>query len=345
MNRNEKLLEAIGQIDDSLVLDAMEAGNVSGGKVIHMQQKARKKKAQARKAAVFRFQGALAACAVLAICLGIYGLLAAQGMLIGPFGKKASTEMAVESTADMARAMPEEAVSQEAAPVAEEAAVPEAAFEVAAYEAAEEEKKAVTEEAPVKEEKVTEVTADEKAEPVTVETESTETVETEIETVEADPEVEVIGNEMELALLKEPMVMSLRPVAEEVSGTELAEEPTEEENSPLLKAALFETAGTDVTLTYSNDYETAAVTYGSLYTLELQTEEGWTTVPALENIAWEMSLHILEPGKTAKETVLLSVVYGDLQAGHYRLVKNCTVEHTDQDAEEIVIYTEFDIVK
>ena len=342
MNRNEKLLDAIGQIDDSLILDAMEAGNTGKAKVVSIQEGSKriqgKKKSSRKRAAILRFQGALAACAVLAICLGIYGLLAAEGLLIGPFEKKSSAEMAVERTADMVRAVPEEAATIEAAPAAEEVTVAEAAvseatettMEMAVFEAPQEQ--AVAEEA---------------AEVVIAEAESVEAepAETEVDTEGADPEEEGVVSEIELALLQEPMVMSLRPAAEEVSGTEVSGEPAEKEEVPLLKVALLETAGTDVTLTYSNDYETATVTYGSMYGLEMQGEDGWTDVPTLENIGWNTMLYILEPGKTSKETHLLSVVYGDLQAGHYRLVKNCTVEHEDREPEEIVIYTEFDIVK
>ena len=325
MNRNEKLLDAIGQIDDSLILDAMEAGN---GKVVSIQEGrknvGRKKKSSTKRAAVLRFQGALAACAVLAICLGIYGLLATEGLLISPFAKKADTKMAVERTADMARVMPEEAAApaKQEAPVTEavsEAKVSETSLEAAAFDGQEEQA--------VAGEMTAIVTTETK---IVEESAATESVETEVGIEGEDPEVEAIVAEMELALLQKPMVMSLRPAAEEVLP---------------LQASLSEADGTDVTLTYSNNYETATVTYGSMYTLELQGEEGWTEVPTLENIGWNAMLYILEPGKTSKETLLLSVIYGDLQAGHYRLVKNCTVEHEDQEPEEIVIYTEFDIVK
>lgn len=79
MKRSEKLLDAIGQIDDRLVEKAADAGaapaDIAG----------KKEKKRHKRAALYRWQGALAACAVMAVCAGVFGLLARSGILLSPF--------------------------------------------------------------------------------------------------------------------------------------------------------------------------------------------------------------------------------------------------------------------
>ena len=394
MNRNEKLLEAIGQIDAELILEAQNAGKTAQAPIVSIHDKkksavGKQKKQRNQKAAVLRFQGALAACAVLAICFGVYGMLAYNGLLISPFSKKSDsaeyTRITTESAmdmADMAAAPAEKAAESPAAsnqmPEAKtaketgnEAVIPEEAEEAAAEEAAAEEaaEEAVDTSSSEAKSSAQENIKSESAAEEPAENESAagkagsgeiQTQETETESgaaaggLEESIGQEAVTGEIEVALLQEPMVLSLRgndgvSVAaegtenEEISGNETT--PVQELSAVKLEAKLLKTEGTEVTLGYSNLYTDAAVIYGSMYELEQQTARGWIKVPVLDGIVWVDILYELEPGKTAKETIRLTTMFGELPTGHYRLVKNCIADHADQTQEEIVIYTEFDIIK
>ncbi|MDO4292284.1 MAG: hypothetical protein Q4C65_03535 [Eubacteriales bacterium] len=80
MKKSEKLLDAIGEIDDKYIMDAAaepergrENGKMPGKKT-------------GRKRLPFGWQRALAACAALAVCVGLAALLQTRGLLIGPAG-------------------------------------------------------------------------------------------------------------------------------------------------------------------------------------------------------------------------------------------------------------------
>ena len=112
-----------------------------------------------------------------------------------------------------------------------------------------------------------------------------------------------------------------------------------------MASKLVKISGTDVTVSFSTQYAEATVTYGTAYGLERQTADGWTKVSEKENVAWTDIQYELEAGKSATETVRLSSIFGTLENGHYRLVKNCTVTAADQSQKELTVYTEFDITK
>lgn len=373
MNRNEKLLEAIGQIDDKLILDAEKAGAAKKAAV------ASGKKKTGKKVTYIRYRNALAACAVLAICLGIYGLLAMEGMILSPFKEADSaegTQIATETTMDMASVT----TADEAAPTEEKAVAEEAAVEEVPAEAADGTAEAAavdsSDTAAAGETVVSDanssigsdsdskkqsdsrqgdgntvstsenVAATETAEAEKENTEKSESAVKETEdtgeTENGDAVTESIG-QMELAAAQEPMVMTLGLEDEEISGNEVQQ--IQDLPVPKLEAKLLKTTGANVTLSLSNQYTDATVTYASMYELEQQTLDGWNTVAPKDNVAWVDILIELEPGKSSTETVRLANMFGELEAGHYRLVKNCTVTAADSAEERIVIYTEFDIAK
>lgn len=378
MNKNEKLLEAIGMIDDHLIMEAQNAGKTAQTPIVSINDRKkasvlRQKKHRIQKAAVLRFQGALAACAVLAICFGIYGMLSGGSLLISPFsGKEKAAEYAritTESTTDMAAAVTEDAAqvpdasnkASEAKSVRETGsgtAIPEVLVEEAAEEEASD-TSSFTAESSVQESVKAESAAEEPADSgAAAQKESGNTGEEPIQEAQTksicvEAETEAVSGETELALLQEPMVLSLRGTdsvsveegaeKEQISGNETT--ASQETAVVKLEVKLLKAAGTEVTLGYSNLYNEEIVTYGSMYELEQQTAKGWLKVPVLDGIAWVDILYELEPGKTAKETIRLTTMFGELPTGHYRLVKNCMVDHADQTQEEIVIYTEFDIIK
>lgn len=349
MNRSEKLLEAIGQIDDRLILDAEKSG---GGAVGTTAQKAVRRKKRKKKAAVLRYQPVLAACAVLAVCLGIYGVLTANGLIISPFGggsdsaqeSKITAEVTTDTTMDVAEA-------EDAAYAVEEAAEEEAAEPAEASEETTGQEAAAQDSSTDSAGKESQQSNGQGAEVVTesAKQESASAEETAgKETAPAVPECETETSSeeenagIELALAQEPMVMSLDPEADDVSGNDTGQNQNLAAVS--LTAKLVRTSGADVTLSLSNQYTDAMVTYGSMYELEHKTKEGWNEVAPKDNVLWVDVLYELEPGRSTTETVRLATMYGELEAGHYRLVKNCTVIAADQTEEKIVIYTEFDIV-
>lgn len=128
MKKSEKLLDAIGQIDDRLVEAAAEAG----AERKEITGKVKKRKKMRKKAALYRWQGALAACAVMAVCVGIFGFLTRSGMLFGPFGASFSQapvgnqEIAMDQDA-AGVSMPEGAAMEAAAEEAKGAAADDAA--------------------------------------------------------------------------------------------------------------------------------------------------------------------------------------------------------------------------
>ena len=139
---------------------------------------------------------------------------------------------------------------------------------------------------------------------------------------------------------QEPMILSLRP-EEEVSDNDMPE--ICELPAAAIKSEWVKTAGTDVTVSYSNQHSEAVLEYGSRYALEYETANGWEAIPVKENVSWIEVLYALEPGKSEKETVRLESAFGTLKSGHYRLTKNAALVYSDQTEDEIVLYTEFDL--
>lgn len=117
MKESEKLLDLIGQIDDRLVEEAADAGAARTDIIIRDGKKRQK------KAAFYRWQGALAACAVMAVCIGVFGLLERSGMLSAPFetdssraageNKEAAMDGAAAEIATIEGAAIEKAVAEE----------------------------------------------------------------------------------------------------------------------------------------------------------------------------------------------------------------------------------------
>ncbi len=87
--------------------------------------------------------------------------------------------------------------------------------------------------------------------------------------------------------------------------------------------------GNKVTVEYNNNSDKEYL-YGDYYYLQKNINGEWYQIPvALSNYAFNDIAHILNPGGNAKFTCNLTM-YGELEAGHYRIVKEN-------------LYTEFDI--
>lgn len=138
---SEKLLDAIGQIDDKLIEAAAKVREETGGTDWATAGKKRHRTKAGGfltgRKAVLRWQGALAACAALAVCIGLIGLLNRSSALPGPYfgGKGSKDESAVgvdTGGMDMAPRAQETALADEAGAGAVPAAISEEAGEMPA---------------------------------------------------------------------------------------------------------------------------------------------------------------------------------------------------------------------
>lgn len=119
MKRSERLLDAIGQIDDGLVEAAAKAGKAVGvpAKTTGRRKGKKGRRKNPGRPRILLWQGALAACAGLAVCVGLIGLLNRNGLLLWPGSDDtAKSEMAAQDSA---------ALAEEAAGGADDAAAQE----------------------------------------------------------------------------------------------------------------------------------------------------------------------------------------------------------------------------
>ncbi len=95
-----------------------------------------------------------------------------------------------------------------------------------------------------------------------------------------------------------------------------------------------QTVSTDVdtlTLTIRNQSDTE-YTYGVMSQIETEIDGVWYVVPPKEEIMWIAIACILEPGGTNEESVTIKDFYGNLEKGHYRVVKTFSSESGSLDA-------------
>lgn len=105
MKRSERLLDAIGQIDDGLVEAAAKAGKAVGvpAKTTGRRKGKKGRRKNSGRPRILLWQGALAACAGLAVCVGLIGLLNRNGLLLWPGSDDtAKSEMTARDSAALA---------------------------------------------------------------------------------------------------------------------------------------------------------------------------------------------------------------------------------------------------
>lgn len=307
MKRSEKLLDAIGQIDDRLVEEAARAG------------KERQEGKKYRKKTLYRWQGALAACALIAVCVGIFGILKQSGMIFGPYGEKAAdtAEMALEdSGVSMAvqveadpTAGPEAAVTsndEAAAPNAGE--MPEAEIEPYAQAAEEKEPKP------------------------------------ELAAAEAVPEalsenadqsrMAAAGNQDQNPAAKEAGLSQSESIAD--GGLTLAD------GSDQVTVSVKEISAERVTFILENRGD-ESICYGEAYELERLLGESWEKVQPKKVLIWNDGGYETKPGGSNEVVVNIGSAYGKLEPGQYRIVKEYWLESNagTADYEKYPVYAEF----
>lgn len=344
MKKSEKLLDAIGQIDDSLVEEAALAGKkeaavLKGMKSAPVEHKKKRKK---KSAAIYRWQGALAACAVLAVCVGIFGLLNSQGLILSPFDRNEAADTAEEA------AFEEEAAKQEiSAEVTGDVAMGENQEKTSvtnfydkgmgsAEQVTAGEKDSASEEIKSQAEQEADAKASTKPEDETLpqqiqttEMQQSESGETEVQA----GQLPMIASELE----GEP-VFEGEPAESTEESTE-SEQGTEEAVN--VKVTLTGFSSGILTFEISNRETSKTLYYDSDYYLEQKSGDEWTKVVPVGDGAWEDVRTFVDPQMSREEEVDISALYGDLQPGKYRLVKSCQIGQENQK-EAYTLYVEFE---
>lgn len=377
MKKSEKLLDAIGQIDDRLVEEAAKSGRMDGmaaaeetdgdskqglqadekkgvradaaGKNAGGRKKAlRGKKKNKSGYKIYRWRGAVAACAVLAICVGVLGLLNREGLLLGPFGfgsssnKEAAADTALSGAMDSGAAWDAASADSAAADLpAENAEAPAEGVQTAsdqtagspdAMEAQPEghaaEEAAPEEEAAAAEQQKTGREADKSAQDAKTGT-GLEAAMSE----EADSSVE------------EKNAEALCELSERTQQSGQESTATTEEASTIV-VSVKESSAAGVTFEVENHGE-RAILFGREFELEQLVNGSWQTVAPKDEADWDAVGIELGTGDAYEETVVLDSFYGKLPAGQYRLVKSymLAAEKEPQGLEKYPMYVEFTVSK
>lgn len=307
MKKSEKLLEAIGQIDDKLVAEAAK-GEITPGR--------RRKK----KAVLLRWQGALAACALLAVCIGVFGMLDRMGVL-QPFTGGYREKQAEGIAMDAAGASPQEAAEECAEDAAESPALsdnpaepevlsqmPQAADESGAERAGNDGQKNAGPEKdrqndlPEKEQSISGRSA---------------LVEQQEEEGQDTGEPGQGTGKQESCQVTE---MGFAPVTAMLLG----------DSTQSLRYVL--TNHTEQTILLQEGYE-----------LECMSDGRWETVKPQATESREPSEIPVQKGESREETISFHDMYGDLASGTYRIVKSYRIENAPEEMGICNTYLEFSV--
>ncbi|MCS6784860.1 MAG: hypothetical protein NZ581_06670 [Candidatus Caldarchaeum sp.] len=80
------------------------------------------------------------------------------------------------------------------------------------------------------------------------------------------------------------------------------------------------------------------ISFGAPYDIQIKKNGEWVQVEWMKDLVWIMILYTLEPGKSFSQTIELPK---DIEPGHYRLVKEITVEKTGG---KMVLTAEFEVI-
>lgn len=371
MKRSEKLLDAIGQIDDRLVEEAARAGEDNALQAARSRAKGSKNR-NLKKSSLFRLQGALAACAVLAVCIGIFGLLERSGMIFGPCGatsadmaemaaEDTNENMAAQSAPEAAEAMPEEGAAAGGA-AAQGAGAQGAAAQGATSQGAASQGAAAggtaTQEASPGEVSVG-AAPDEGAPAGNMVTEDIpEAAEEKKEAAKqgdkaakqgdkAAPRALTAGEPEELPEDESKVKDVLTEDVPAEADKETAEQEAQSLGSVNGVTASIETASAErITFVLENGGN-EGICYGAAYSLERFANESWESVTPVRELIWNAVGYFQEPGSSREITVNISGSYGKLEAGKYRLVKEYWLESDEGAAErdKYPVYVEFVIAE
>lgn len=308
MKKNEKLLDAIGQIDDRLVEEAARAGAPAGAK------KRRKKK----KVTMYRLQGALAACAMLMVCAGIASLVQRNGTL---YQNSGSAEIMEEAAMDTAGA------EGAAAPAENDESSMLSADSGGMAEGKESAKTAAEDNAGAQ------TTAKEEAGDGAAQ----EPTQLSDERMEAEAQQEV-GKES-----AQEHVEALRD-DKSLEEAKRSEEAGQQADKNGVGGYIVESGAQAAAFVITNDGERAII-LKEAYALERLEENAWQTVEPVAEVCWKEEGILLEAGESHGMTSSLEKVYGELTPGQYRLVRyyQLAAGKEPEGMEEYPLYLEFSV--
>lgn len=317
MKKSEKLLDAIGQIDDRLVEEAAREEAVPG----------RKRK---KRTVLLRWQGALAACALLAVCIGMFRTLERMGALqpfTGDCGGKQAEEIAMDACGSP-QERAEACAQEETPPAAGEYALADSPAEpAAAAETLEGTRQAAA-----------------------------ESSKEEFENNGPNGAGQEEGSQDDLqekkgALQDRPALLTERKKAggkqdgsqaeQGVVGQEICLYP-EAETVPVT-AAVLECSAQSLRYVFTNQGE-KTVLLREEYGLERMSEDRWETVSPQAKESRELSEVSLLTGESREETIFFTDRYGTLTAGTYRIAISYRMENPQQEESGIYnTYLEFTV--
>lgn len=107
-------------------------------------------------------------------------------------------------------------------------------------------------------------------------------------------------------------------------------------------ATVKESTSTTITIELSNT-TSLEILYGNDYDLQIQIEDNWYSLPKiLDNWAFPTTACKLEENSFSEWSVDWSSLYGELEKGHYRIVKSLIDYRVDYHI-DYYIATEFDV--
>lgn len=369
MKKSEKLLDAIGQIDDRLVEEAAKAGrtsavhaagktdntsapapetkNRSAGEQMRKSGKStgsrkqpvvrENRKKTGNRVSLYRWQGALAACAVLAVCVGIFSLLNREGLILSSSksGSAASQELAMDEAVGSAA---DSSMAEGAAAAAEEDTAAGALFSAGAAD--DQFEAAAAEDQPAENAEPAVRSCDgmeDAAENTAVTSSDTMAAQPEGYALEAeeDPESEAVNTKESGAGQK------LSQEADKGAGSA---ETTAESEASTVTVSVKKSSAKGVTFVVANGRD-REILFGKAFELEKLMGESWQTVIPEKEAAWDSVGIVLGAGDSYEETVVLDSFYGKLPAGQYRLVKSYTLPagKEPEGLETYPMYAEFTV--
>lgn len=79
---------------------------------------------------------------------------------------------------------------------------------------------------------------------------------------------------------------------------------------------------TGLRLTMVNDNAEMNFGYGSMFRIEHQVAGIWREVPRINDVFWTLVLYNLNPNSAFDDVISWEHIYGELQPGRYRIVRN-----------------------
>lgn len=296
MKKSEKLLDAIGQIDDRLVEEVAKVSKTGTDAGIG-------KPGKKKRLMMYRLQGAIAACVMLAVCAGIVSLVQRKGASSDQSGAgQIMEEAAMDNGADAAAAEPADAGGEGLA-----AASGVKGTYMTTGEDGAQEKEDVQEVAEL---------ADDSLEEAMKETAGEEKMQDSRSSLQKGQGAEEKRND------GAPMVQS--------------------EDSGGVSGIVEESNALTVTYLIVNNGDRDIILLGE-YALERLTEEEWRSVDPKAEVCWKDTEALVKAGDRYEKTVSLDKVYGELESGQYRLVKSYMLAagKEPQGEEKYPLYMEF----